>query len=166
MLQFRGPQALSSFRLGKLSHQIRSIVSQFIKIKSEYWYFCSIQNNLTQSELIRLQQLLDAHLIETLPQVTQGVFLVLPRLGTVSPWSSKATDIAHHCQLQNIERIERGIVFNIEFQSHITDESRKKIEALLHDRMTESIFSSLQEATKLFRHIEPAQFFLIANNDQ
>lgn len=158
MLQFRGPQALSSFRLGKLSHQIRSIVSQFIKIESEYWYFCSIQNNLTQSELIRLQQLLDAHLIETLPQVTPGVFLVLPRLGTVSPWSSKATDIAHHCQLQNIERIERGIVFNIEFQSHITDESRKKIEALLHDRMTESIFSSLQEATQLFRHIDPAPF--------
>ena len=155
MLQFRGRQALSSFRLGKLSHQIRSIVSEFIKVESEYWYFCSIQQNLTQSELIRLQQLLDGHLIETLPQVTHGFFLVLPRLGTVSPWSSKATDIAHHCQLQSIGRIERGIAFNIEFQSHITDESRKKVEALLHDRMTESIFSSLQEASRLFRHIDP-----------
>lgn len=72
MLQFRGRQALSSFRLGKLSHQIRSIVSEFIKVESEYWYFCSIQQNLTQSELIRLQQLLDGHLIETLPQVTHG----------------------------------------------------------------------------------------------
>ncbi len=156
MLQFRGRQALSSFRLGKLSHQIRSIVSQFIKVESEYWYFCSIQKDITQHELIRLQQLLDGHLIQTLPQATHGFFLVLPRLGTVSPWSSKATDIAHHCQLQNIERIERGIAFNIEFQSRITDESRKKIEALLHDRMTESIFTSLQDATKLFRHIDPA----------
>lgn len=155
MLQFRGRQALSSFRLGKLSHQIRSIVSEFIKIESEYWYFCSIQQNLTQNELMRLQQLLDSHLIETLPQVTHGFFLVLPRLGTVSPWSSKATDIAHHCQLQSIGRIERGVAFNIEFQSHITDESIKKIGALLHDRMTESIFSSLQEASKLFRHIDP-----------
>ncbi|HMV12012.1 MAG TPA: phosphoribosylformylglycinamidine synthase, partial [Nitrosomonas sp.] len=155
MLQFRGRQALSSFRLGKLSHQIRSIVSEFIKIESEYWYFCSLQQNLTQNELIRLQQLLDGHLIETLPQVPHGFFLVLPRLGTVSPWSSKATDIAHHCQLQSIGRIERGVAFNIEFQSHITDESRKRVEALLHDRMTESIFSSLQEASKLFRHIDP-----------
>ncbi len=156
MLQFRGRQALSPFRLGKLSHQIRSIAPQFLKIESEYWYFCSLKQNLTENELIRLQQLLDGHYIETPPHVAHGFFLVLPRLGTVSPWSSKATDIAHHCQLQNIERIERGIAFYIEFQSDIADETRKKIETLLHDRMTESIFPSLQAMSRLFQHVDPA----------
>ena len=85
------------------------------------------------------------------------LFLVVPRLGTISPWSSKATDIAKHCALEAIERIERGVAFWIEREdgSALTDGERRALMPHLHDRMTETVLASFDEAERLFRHFEP-----------
>src|SRR5687767_15830624 len=80
--------------------------------------------------------------------VFRGVFLVVPRLGTLSPWSSKATDIAHNCGLAAVTRIERGTVY-------FTDSRSPDIAALLHDRMTQTVLRSFDEAAKLFERVAP-----------
>lgn len=156
MLQFRGHKALSQFRLQKLSDLIKAIVPQFSAIDAEYWYFCETSRDLDQDELNILQKLLN---IEPARQshVPKGeLLLVLPRPGTISPWSSKATDIAHHCGLDVTERVERGIAFYIQHETALSHENKRAIEAIIHDRMTEAVFHSLSEATILFRHFEPA----------
>ncbi|MBV5269688.1 MAG: hypothetical protein JZU55_07015, partial [Afipia sp.] len=75
-----------------------------------------------------------------------------PRIGTISPWSSKATDIAWNCGLDAIERIERGIAYRIE---GVSAESRPQIAALLHDRMIETVLGDFAQTSELFRHFSP-----------
>lgn len=76
---------------------------------------------------------------------------MLPRLGTISPWSSKATDIAHHCGLTMIERIERGVAYHLQLTQVLSAQDRQRLMRLLHDRMTESVFYSLTETQQLFQ---------------
>src|SRR5213078_4876601 len=82
------------------------------------------------------------------------LFLVVPRLGTVSPWSSKATDIARNCGLARVRRIERGTAYYV-------DSSRPEIAALLHDRMTETVLESFEDAARLFEHVAPRPLQLV-----
>jgi phosphoribosylformylglycinamidine synthase len=77
--------------------------------------------------------------------------LVVPRLGTVSPWSSKATDIAHSCGLARVKRIERGILYVI--VGEVADEAA--LRRAIHDRMTESILDRTGDAARLFEHAAP-----------
>ena len=81
------------------------------------------------------------------------LFLVLPRLGTISPWSSKATDIARNCGLAKIERIERGIAYYVAGQ--FSDAEAQLIASALHDRMTQLVLGALEEASGLFSHAQP-----------
>ncbi len=85
------------------------------------------------------------------------MFRVGPRIGTISPWSSKATDIAWNCDLDAIERIERVIAFHVVTKNNraLTADERKAIAGLLHDRMTESVLAGFAEAGELFRHFAP-----------
>ena len=71
------------------------------------------------------------------------LFLVVPRSGTLSPWSTKATDIAHNCGLNKIRRIERGVAHYIRKPRLLKGDVRGRLAALLHDRMTESVFTNL-----------------------
>ena len=68
----------------------------------------------------------------------EPTFLVIPRPGTISPWSSKATDIAHNCGLQHVRRIERGIAFYLESTQPLTTADLSQLQSLVHDRMTET----------------------------
>ncbi len=109
MLQFRGEPAHSDFRLQKLLQQISAINRRITPIDSHYWYFCAARSELNVEEMQALYRLLNVDGELHGHQSPGGeFFLILPRLGTISPWSSKATDIAHHCGLTQIERIERG----------------------------------------------------------
>jgi phosphoribosylformylglycinamidine synthase len=82
------------------------------------------------------------------------MLLVTPRLGTISPWSSKATDIARQCGLEAlVRRIERGTAFFLEGDLGGLPAALPA----LHDRMTEAVLASLDEADRLFRHIPPPQ---------
>ena len=88
------------------------------------------------------------------------LLLVLPRPGTISPWSTKATDIARHCGLEAVDRLERGVAFYIQTKDEpsakFSPTCRIALLALIHDRMTEAVFGSFDDAEKLFRHFEPA----------
>ena len=88
-------------------------------------------------------------------QAGGALFLVVPRLGTISPWSSKATDIARNCGLTQVLRIERGTAYRVDCAAPLSPPQRAAIAALLHDRMTEVVLSSPGEAAALFRHVAP-----------
>ena len=124
MLQFCGGNALSSFRLEKLKEALTALKIQVSHISTEYWYFCAVRQTLTPEETAVLEKLLNSCPSQH-HDAQSAFFLVIPRPGTISPWSSKATDIAHHCGLYNIERIERGIAYTIQAEQDLSEEQQQ-----------------------------------------
>ena len=161
MLRFRGGSALSSFRLEKLMGAVKSFTSQVSHIYAEYWHFCSEVRSLREDEIIVLEKLLTYGVAHKDNEPSGELFLVLPRLGTISTWSSKATDIAHHCGLEAIERLERGIAFYIQSRNVLSTEEKNGLHSLFHDRMTETVFNSFNDAEGLFQHTKPAPLNII-----
>ncbi len=161
MLQFCGGRALSPFRLEKLLNQIRTLNLPVTAIHTEYWHFCSVTRNLPVDELNVLRKILN-HKQEQEKEDHSGEFLlVLPRPGTISPWSTKATDIAQHCGLTAVERIERGIAYYIQCSAQLSIDDKFRLVSLLHDRMTEAAFASFDDAAKLFQHFPPRSLITI-----
>ena len=81
--------------------------------------------------------------------------VVVPRPGTISPWSSKATDILHNCGLTMVDRIERGSVFSVTVDHPLSASELAVLDDLLHDRMTQAILGDVEQASCLFRHAQP-----------
>ncbi len=156
MLQLPGAPAFSSFRIRKLVQRIRTAVPEVSGLSAHFVHFVELEQELSAAQHEVLQQLL-APLSEP-PAETLHSFWVVPRLGTISPWSSKATDIAHNCGLSSLRRIERGIRFDLQLQGAavLDDAALDRVLALLHDRMTESVLSSAEDAQSMFRQAEPA----------
>ncbi|MFA7291824.1 MAG: phosphoribosylformylglycinamidine synthase [Rhodocyclaceae bacterium] len=148
----RGAPAFSTFRLQRLTQTLVSAVPGVRSVEADYWHFVAARDNLADDAYESLAALLEARAEAASVQGT--LFLVVPRIGTISPWSSKATDIAWNCGLESIERIERGIAFRIQ-GSNFSPEEQGQIAALLHDRMTESVMHDFDETAQLFRHFEP-----------
>ncbi len=155
MLQFCGGRALSPFRLEKLLKEIKILNLPVTKIDTEYWHFCAVTRDLQNQELDVLCKILNEISTQQNPKQSGEFFLVLPRPGTISPWSTKATDIAHHCGLTAVERIERGIAYTIQCETTLSAEDTARLVLLLHDRMTEAVFAAFEDAAQLFRHFEP-----------
>ncbi|HTM60066.1 MAG TPA: phosphoribosylformylglycinamidine synthase [Burkholderiales bacterium] len=156
MLQLRGPRAASEFRLAKLVTALKTIDPAVRAVGSEYWHFVEADGELSAAERTILDRLLDYG--PQAPSASGTVYLVVPRLGTISPWSSKATDIAHNCGLKSVRRIERGTAYTI-------DSANPRVATLIHDRMTETVLASFDEAAKLFEHVPPRALGLIRLND-
>ncbi|SOB75981.1 phosphoribosylformylglycinamidine synthase [Marinobacter sp. LV10R510-11A] len=155
MLELRGAPALSSFRSHKLYAKIQAIVPEIEHVYAEFMHFVDMEGALSDSEQAILDRLL-TYGPSTLPEEPNGVlFLVVPRPGTLSPWSSKATDIARNCGLRQIQRIERGTAFYIKSSKKLGLDQREKVAALLHDRMTQKVFHEMGGAQLLFSHEEP-----------
>ncbi len=151
ILKLRGAAALPPSRLERLVRAAGEVLPRLKGIVAEYWYFIEVSAPLADEEQLRLIELIDARpATVTPPAGTQRV--VVPRLGTISPWSSKATDIAHQCGFDKIVRIERGIAYSIEGRGV---EDNVALLALLHDRMTESVLNTVLEAEALFHHYAP-----------
>ncbi len=155
MLQFCGGRALSPFRLEKLIKQIKMLGLPVSQLTADYWHFCTITQDLQDAELRAVRKLLNHDETQENIHHRGEFFLVLPRPGTISPWSTKATDIAHHCGLLAVERIERGVAYHIQSNNKLSSEDKTRIKSLLHDRMTEAVFSAFDDAVQLFRHFEP-----------
>lgn len=158
VLPLRGVTALSDFRVEKLLQKAAALGLPKVKLSSEFWYFVGSEKALDAATVEKLQALLAAQSVEQTPKAREGLhlFLVTPRLGTISPWASKATNIAENCGLAGIERIERGMAVWLE--GELTDEQKQQWAALLHDRMTESVLPDFQTASKLFHHLESETF--------
>ncbi|MDN5680359.1 MAG: phosphoribosylformylglycinamidine synthase, partial [Ewingella sp.] len=122
---------------------------------AEYVHFADVSAPLNSDEQTKLQRLLKygPSLAEHAP--AGRLLLVTPRPGTISPWSSKATDIAHNCGLSQVLRLERGLAFYVQAPS-LTDEQWRQLGALLHDRMMETLFDRFEDAEALFAQHQPA----------
>ncbi|MEJ2401497.1 MAG: phosphoribosylformylglycinamidine synthase [Xanthomonadales bacterium] len=145
-----GESALSEFRKRKLLDRIRAVAGGGIDLDARWVYLVESETRPAPSDIAALQALLQGRHEATLDAA--GLLLVVPRLGTQSPWSTKATDIARHCGLTAVTRIERGTAFHL---SDLDPARRDAVAACLHDRMTQSVFASLEAAYGLFEHNAP-----------
>ena len=138
-----GSAALPAFRLGKMLAALQREVPAISGVTALSAYFVDTTAPLDEEDLAVLRRLLDptAHpgpdAAGTEPPPPSGAFraLVIPRAGTISPWSSKATDIARNCGFDRVRRVERGTLWLV---SGAGGASGAPIGAL-HDRMTERI---------------------------
>ncbi|WP_048697559.1 phosphoribosylformylglycinamidine synthase [Erwinia piriflorinigrans] len=151
----RGSPALSAFRINKLLTRFQDAHLPVSDIYAEYVHFADVSAPLNADDKSRLQRLLKygPSLAEHTPE--GRLLLVTPRPGTLSPWSSKATDIAHNCSLPQVIRLERGMAFYVK-APQLTQAQWEQLAALLHDRMMETVFSDFQQAEALFAHHQPA----------
>ncbi len=161
VLPLRGARALSDFRVEKLLQKAAAAGLPPAELSSEFWYFVSSASAPNSETLAKLQALLAAESVEHTPEAESGLhlFLITPRIGTISPWASKATDIARNCGLSDIERIERGMAVWV--KGALNAEQKQQWAALLHDRMTESVLPDFQTASRLFAHPEAQTFACI-----
>ena len=159
VLALRGGSALSPFRIQKLlaalsatrsSHAITGIGAQF-------WHFVEIDGPLDATGRATLDSLLTYGPADRPAIAGDASLIVVPRFGTISPWSSKATDIARNCNLDSVLRIERGVAFHASTRAGapLGDDDRSALLPLIHDRMTETVLFDVDEATRLFEHVPP-----------
>lgn len=150
----RGSPALSAFRINKLLARFQAANLPVSTIYAEYVHFADLSAPLSGDDRENLAKLLKYGPNLNSHTPTGKLLLVTPRPGTISPWSSKATDIAHNCGLSQVVRLERGVVYYVEASS-LTEEQWALVAAELHDRMMESVFGALEEGEKLFAHHQP-----------
>ena len=156
VISLRGGSALSSFRLKKLLQSFSAVGVEVEHIYAEYWHFAEVAQPLSAEEQTILSQLLSyGHAADPAGAVGE-MMLITPRIGTISPWSSKASDIVHNAGLAVVNRVERGVAVYIKKASgKLSEADRRAVLPVLHDRMTEAVFDSLDAASRLFQHIEP-----------
>ena len=152
MLTFSGAPALSDFRLDKVLAAVRERVPHVTAVDTRYLHFVDVTSPLSAADRKVVEALLRYGPTTHATAPKGELFLVLPRFGTVSPWASKATDIAHVCGLSQIARIERGIAYYVAASQALTAADRAAIAAVIHDRMTESVVDTVEGAAALFSH--------------
>ncbi|NHW02468.1 phosphoribosylformylglycinamidine synthase [Stutzerimonas degradans] len=153
MLILRGAPALSAFRHGKLLAQLTEKVPAVSGLYAEFAHFAEVSGALGAEEQQVLTRLLKYGPSVPVQEPAGRLFLVVPRFGTISPWSSKASDIAHNCGLEKIQRLERGIAYYV--QGELSDSDAELVAAALHDRMTQLVLGRFEEAANLFSHAQP-----------
>ncbi|MCQ4272615.1 phosphoribosylformylglycinamidine synthase [Pseudomonas kuykendallii] len=153
MLILRGAPALSAFRHGKLLEQLTSRVPAVTGLYAEFAHFADVAGALTADEEQVLARLLKYGPSVPVQEPSGRLFLCVPRFGTISPWSSKASDIARNCGLAKIERLERGIAYYV--AGELGEAEIEQVAALLHDRMTQLVLGRMEDASNLFSHAEP-----------
>jgi phosphoribosylformylglycinamidine synthase len=159
ILSLTGPTALSPFRIAKLlaslaqsrpDHGVHALTAT-------YRHFVEIDGALGDDARAILDKLLTYGPASDAPPERGALLLVVPRPGTISPWSSKATDIVRNCGLAAVRRVERGIAFHAARRdgAAIDAADREALAPLLHDRMTESVLTDVDGAQALFAHYPP-----------
>lgn len=144
-----GGPAFSEFHRQKLIDGLSRQTGRGFSFTAQFIYFVESPQAPSQKGLERLEALLQAQSVTHVDET--GSLLVVPRLGTQSPWSTKATDIAHRCGLDTIFRIERGTLFHLPEEA-VTAQMLAVIKPLIHDRMTQTVLAGLGEARALFDH--------------
>ena len=151
-----GAVALSPFRVEKLLSSLPAPLAEAITIDTRFVHFVAVSAPLDAAATRILEQLLTyGTRAQGVPQGT--LLLVLPRFGTVSPWSSKATDIVRNCALAHVVRVERGVAYYVSARDPgpLSARSRRALDRAIHDRMTETVVETLEEAHRLFEHHTP-----------
>lgn len=148
----KGQCALSDFRRQKLEKAFELQSLPVTNIQAFYIHMAEVDKNWPSENTDRLAKLLGHKADDYEAKGSDELFLVVPRLGTISPWSSKATDIANLCGLHALKRLERGIAYTV---SGVLHELHADCASLLHDRMTESVLQNTSQLSRLFAHHQP-----------
>ncbi|MEA3406227.1 MAG: phosphoribosylformylglycinamidine synthase [Pseudomonadota bacterium] len=149
-----GKSAHSDYRMNQLLTKLKT-VGKIDAIRSQFIYFIDLDGALTDTEVSHLKVLLNNSEECFDAELVAGSCVVTPRLGTISPWASKATDITHTCGIEHIHRIERGVVY---FMQGVAEAEQPAMEALLHDRMMEQVFHEFAPLEGLFSHQSPKPY--------
>jgi phosphoribosylformylglycinamidine synthase len=159
MLELTGAPALSDFRLAKLLERLRGLEPSIAHLHARFVHFVDLARTLTPAERAQLDSLLTygpyTQAAVEAQEARGQLVLVVPRAGTVSPWSSKASDIARVCGLEPVRRIERGIAYRLSAPHHLSAERLRLLAAALFDRMTEMVLLDSAGAEQLFAHAAP-----------
>ena len=161
MLELAGQPALSQFRLDKLGRALHRADDRVKGVEARYTYFVDLAEPLSDDHRKRLRALLLSG--ERPGQLSKGLrkLYVVPRHGTISPWSSKATDIAQACDLHSVRRIERGICYGLQLRGRPAQEEVLQLSRLLFDRMTETVLEASADAAALFQARDPVPLVAI-----
>ena len=154
LLHLRGPAALTDFQRDRLAGQLQKLAPAVTGVHAQFLHLVHLRAVLTGTQLNVLDALLDYGAPMAAAPAGELDIVVVPRIGTISPWSSKATDILHTCGLTAVDRIERGIHYTLTADAEIDDVAG--LHALLHDRMTETVLNKSADAALLFAAHEPA----------
>ena len=157
---FHGAPALSSFRLQRLAEALKRDTGHQVSVNAHFIHFVEYAGKASGEELELLGSLLTyGPPVEEKAITEEGLLIVAPRAGTISPWSTKATDIAHNCGLGNVRRIERGVAYNLTHNGKgLSQEQLEAALPALHDRMTEQVFLDEKDALgQLFLHADPGE---------
>lgn len=158
MFALDGPSALSDFRAARLLERLQRAVPAVNGVCARHVHFVHARRALDAGERARLDGLL-SYGEAAAPEPAGARCLVVPRLGTISPWASKATDIARNCGLDAVLRIERGTRFAVSFKRGLlgthqpTAQELAAVSACLHDRMTESVVAPDLDPAELFAEL-------------
>ncbi len=156
VLTLPGAAALSAFRIEKLAASLPRALAEAITVDARYVHFAAVSAPLEAEESRLLERLL-TYGTPARGEPAGTMLLALPRFGTESPWSSKATDIARNCTLAKVERIERGVAYFVQANDGrpLSERSLAALERAIHDRMTETVVTSYEQAGALFHHAAP-----------
>ena len=157
MIEIKGPPSHSPFRLQQLLEELRKLNDSIENLGARYAHFIDASNQLDQKELEVLKVLLAYGPDWDMGPEDGQKIIVIPRLGTISPWSSKATDIARLSGLSTIQRIERGIVYTLVNSGGLENKDLKSLFGKLHDRMTQTVLLHDQDAQLLFQSQTPKE---------
>lgn len=160
MLTLHGSTALSSFRCSKLAKTLEQELGTPVSVSADWAYFVETSAPLTASE----RGILEALLVDAAPghaaELGTGecltLAIVIPRLGTTSPWSSKATDICRVCGLASVKRAERGMRVSIKTNRPLSAAEVGRVLPYIHDRMTQTVVFEEADARALFVENTPA----------
>ena len=159
ILRLRGSRAVSGFRLQKFLESLRTDAPSIRSLAATWWHFVHVERPLSPDEQQRLEAVLEGPAGgQPVAPAARVDLLVVPRLGTLSPWASKATDILRHCGLPAVLRIERGCAWQVQDADGSAPDaaSRLAVATQVHDRMTESVLESLEAADQLFDDLTDA----------
>ncbi|OUR88514.1 phosphoribosylformylglycinamidine synthase [Cycloclasticus sp. 44_32_T64] len=154
MLELIGSKALSAFRQQRLLNKLNKVVPQVTAIRAEFIHFADVSGSLSEMDLDKLKQLLTYGPKSEAVEHQGARLLVAPRASTLSPWSSKATDIAQHCGLTQVKRLERGVAYYV--QGALNDAQLSQVAELLYDRMTERVLRDGRQPDDMFEQAEPS----------
>jgi len=156
-LSLRGSSALSKFRLDKLYDTLQLSAPNIGHIYTEFVHFAFSEEMLSHAHQSILNQILTYGPKANIEAPSGALFLVIPRIGTISPWASRATDIANNCGLTSISRLERGIAYYVQTKNGkpLSDAEKNTFKSVIHDRMTESVTSHLADAERLYHQADP-----------
>jgi phosphoribosylformylglycinamidine synthase len=167
MLKILGTDALSAFRKERLLRELQKISPDITSISTRYVHFINSEHPLAEPELVILTQLLSYGSGQSEHEISSQCFTVIPRPGSISPWSSKSTEIIHRCGLLSVKRIERGIEYYLSSKSPLQQQVKDQILPLLHDRMMEIVVESETDLEqKLFADHHPEVLQTVAIIEQ